>query len=87
MNTEKKQTNLFPLLNQSNVYKKSSDCSLVVMIFTVKKSSMLLMGRILVGKLAIGNEEFGLKVSAVAEGIERNWPVVLVDVNFFLQYP
>lgn len=36
------------------------------------------MGRILLGKLAIGNEEFGLNMSAVAEGIEGNWPVVLV---------
>lgn len=45
------------------------------------------MGRILVGKLAIGNEEFGLKISAVAEGMERNWPGVLVDVIFFLRCP
>lgn len=32
MNTEKKQTSLFPSLNQRNVYKQSSDCSLVVRI-------------------------------------------------------
>lgn len=47
---------------------------------------MLLMGRILVGKLAIGNEGFGLKIRAVAESIERNWPGVLVGVTLFLQY-
>lgn len=45
------------------------------------------MGRILVGKLAIGNEEFGLKISAVAEGMEMNQPVVLAGVIFFLQCP
>lgn len=32
INTEKKRTSLFPSLNQCNIYKKSNDCSLVVMI-------------------------------------------------------
>lgn len=45
------------------------------------------MGRILVGKLALGNEEFGLKISAVAEGMEMNQPVVLVGVIFLLRCP
>lgn len=37
----------------------------------------------MVGQLAIGSEEFGLMMSAVAEGIERNCPVVLVGITFF----
>lgn len=41
----------------------------------------------MVGQLAIGSEEFGLMMSAVAEGIEKNWPVVLVGITFFLKYP
>lgn len=50
-------------------------------------SKLLLMGRILFGKLAIGTEELGVKISAFVEGIERDWPAVLVGVTFFVQYP
>lgn len=45
------------------------------------------MDRILVRKLAIGNEEFGPKISAAAGWIERNLPAVVVGVTCFLQYP
>lgn len=37
-----------------------------------KVSNLLLMDMILVGKLAIGNEEFGPKTSAAAGCIERD---------------